>query len=241
MQQTIPDRAQRAPQAAALRQRHLTPDDVPAVLALDREVFPPAFWAKAADLHQQLMWAELKGENYSRAMFDGDQLVGYTVVIGHPSVFGLGDRVLFVLRMAVRLRYRRVVVPALIQRFSRDVIVAGRHIEARLRETNSLRTVQRFSGSFRRYGGRITGLAPQLRIDDELMILFRTEFLIARDPVVWGAYQALASVERARRVAAALPRRMLRKLCASLPAGAAPAWARRLSYFDPPAEASQQV
>lgn len=246
MQQTVPERMQLAPPAAVLRRRRLTPDDVPAVLKLDREVFPEAFLSTAADLHQYLMWAELKGKNYSSAVFDGAQLVGYMVVLGYPSVFGHGDEVLFILRMAVRLRYRRAAVPLLTHRFIRDAILTGHHIEGRLRETTSLRTVQRFSSSFQRYGGRITGLAPQQRKADELMIHFRAEHLIARNPLIWGPYQALAGVERSRRTLAALPRRVLRKLCGLLPAGMAPAWARHLSYFDVPADVgsnrtSQQV
>jgi hypothetical protein len=233
MQQIAPERsATRA--RAPLRRRRLTPDDVDAVLQLDRNVFPEAYWTKAEELHRYLMWAELRGENFSTAVFDGEQLVGYMIVIEHPSVFNMGDTVLFVLRLAVRLRYRRLVVPLLTRQFVIDTILAGRHIEGRLRETTSLRTVQRYHRSFHRYGGRITGLAPQKPIAGEQSIHFRAEHLIARDSIVWGSYQALAALERARRVAAALPRRALRKLCVSLPAGAVPTWARRLGYLELP-------
>lgn len=238
MQQTIARRQTARRAAASVQLRRLTPNDLPAVVALDAELFPPAFRESVEQLHPHLLWPELKGENYSLGVFDGDRLVGYTLVVGRPSVFAAGERVLFVLRMAVRLKYRRQAVPALTQGFIRDIFLAGRHVEGRLRETTSLRTVKRYAPSFRKYGGRITGLALQEPIAGEQSIHFRAEHLIARDPVVWGAYQAVAGAARAARVAASLPRRALRKLCALLPAHRVPGRLRRAAYLELPQSAN---
>jgi hypothetical protein len=209
------------------------PADVPALVRLEHETFPAAFHLGAAAYHYFLSTAEIKGQNYSVGVFDKDDLVGYTLMVQHPSDFHPGQEVPYVISMAVRFRYRRSAVQPLIEWMMREAFVTGQRIEGKMREATAFRMIQRKSKQIHEYGFRITGLKEIGRAEKDRMILVRFEHVFTRDRLVWGAYQAIALIERTRRMLRALPRRILRKICHMLPEGLVSPELRRLSYLEP--------
>jgi hypothetical protein len=165
-------------------------------------------------------------------VFDKDELVGYTLMVRHPSDFHPGQEVPYVISMAVRFRYRRSAVKPLLEGMMREAFVTGQRIEGKMREATAFRMIQRKSKVIHEHGFRVTGLREIDRAESDRMLLVRFEHIFTRDRLVWGAYQAITGIERARRVLRALPRRILRKICHMLPESLVAPGLRRLSYLE---------
>jgi hypothetical protein len=212
----------------------LTPDHVAQLVDLEQATFPPIFHVGAPTFHYFLSLAEIKGKNYSVAILDKDLLVGYGLMVNHPSDFFPGKEVAYVISMAVRRRYRREAVVPLIDWLLREAYQTGSVIEGKMREATAFRMIQRNWQLVRSYGYRITRLTEIDRVGTDRMLGVRFDQMYSRSPVLWGAYQSITQVERTRRILRAAPRRALRKICQRMPETALSPRLRQLSYLNQP-------
>jgi hypothetical protein len=233
--------AQRHPKGKirSLTFRRLLPAHVPALVRLEQETFPATLRLGAARYYYFLSTSEIKGQNYSIGVFDKDELVGYSLMVQHPSEFHPGKEAPYMISMAVRFHYRRAVVPMLMARMVREAFLVGYHAEGKMREATAFRMIQRKCKDIHRQGVRITGMKEIERVGNDRLILVRFEHVFARDPLVWRTYRAITGIERTRRVLRALPRRVLRKICRMLPAALVSSRLRRWSYLEQIEESEQ--
>jgi hypothetical protein len=220
--------------------RRLTPDHVTQMVDLEQATFPPHFHMGAPTFHYFLSLAEIKGKNYSVAIFDQDLLVGYGLMVNHPSDFFPGQEVAYMINMAVRLRYRRKAVAPMLDWLIREAYQTGASVEGKMREATAFRMILRNWKLVGSYGYRITHLAEIDPVGTDRMINVRFDHLYSRSRLLWAGYQSITQVERTRRVLRAVPRRALRKICRRMPETALSAELRRLTYLDPPAMPAQQ-
>jgi hypothetical protein len=218
----------------------LTPDHVEQLVDLEQATFPPMFHVGAATFHYFLSLAEIKGKNYSVAILDNDLLVGYGLMINHPSDFFPGKEVAYVISMAVRLRYRREAVVPMLDYMFREAYRTGSCIEGKMREATAFRMIQRNWQLVRGYGYRITHLHELDRVGTDRMLGVRFDQMYSRSPLLWGGYQSVTQVERTRRILQAAPRRALRKICQRMPETALSPQLRRLAYLNQPPVPEQQ-
>ena len=223
----------------SLSYRRLTPDHVAQLVDLEQATFPPIFHVGAPTFHYFLALAEIKGKNYSVAILDQDRLVGYGLMVNHPSDFYPGKEVAYVIGMAVRLRYRREAVVPLVDWLLREAYQTGAAVEGKMREATAFRMILRNWQLVRSYGYRITRLNELDRVGTDRMLGVRFDQMYSRSPVLWAGYQSFTQIERTRRVVRALPRRALRKICRRMPATTLSPQLRRLSYLDQPAVPAQ--
>src|SRR3712207_1265594 len=120
-----------------LSYHRLTPDHIPLLLKLDQRIYPSAFSISAQEYFYYLAWGEIKGTNHSIGIFDGGELIGYAVVVVHPSAFNSGDPIALVFSLALLPDYRRQAVMPLLARILREALVCGYSIEGQWREKTS--------------------------------------------------------------------------------------------------------
>lgn len=214
--------------------RRLTPRDIDQIIEIDRKTFPENFLNSGVYRFNLscLLWAELKGKNYSVGVLDGDRLVGYLIMVGIASMFHPGQEVVGVLRIAVLHSYRREVVGQLIVRYLRNSVLIGRSIEGQMRALTSFRMIQRTAKVHHLFGYRITAMKKADPIAGETIVLVHGEHIFFRDPVLRPVYKSLTWLVRQPRILSALPRRVLRKACTYVPPKLLPAWLRRLTYLE---------
>lgn len=218
----------------AITLRRLNPDHIDQIIEIDQKTFPEAFLNSGEYRFNLacLLWAELKGNNYSIAAFDGDKLIGYLLMVSMDSVFHEGHQAANVLRMAVLRRYRREVVGQLVEQYLSQARLSGLSIEGQMRETTSFRMVTRHWELHLQYGFRITNMYLSDPIDSERMIWAHWDHAYSRDPILWMLYQLITGFTRVRCSLLALPRRLLRKFCTRLPQEKLPEWLRRFVYLE---------
>jgi hypothetical protein len=212
----------------------LTPNHVEQLVDVERATFPRIFHLGAPTFQYFLSLAEIKGQNYSVAILDNDLLVGYGLMVNHPSDFYPGQEAAYIISMAVRLRYRREAVVPLISWLMREAFQTGASMEGKMREATAFRMILRNWQVIRHYGYRVTHMAELDHVGSDRMVNVRFEHMFKRDQLLWAGYQSITQAERTRRVLRAAPRRALRKVCRRMPETALSPLLRRLTYLNQP-------
>lgn len=211
--------------------QRLTPKHVDQLVEMEQDTFPPLFHLGAAKFYYFLSTSEVKGRNYSVGVFDKGKLVGYILMVNHPSDFFPGEEVAYVISIAVRFRYRRTAVKPLIEWMVREALLTGNSVEGKMRESTAFRMILRNAMMIRGEGFRISQIREIDRVGKDRMINVRFDHVFTRDWLLLRVYQSLTGVERTRRMLRALPRRALRRVCRSLPSNLVPEQFLRMSYL----------
>ena len=218
----------------------LTPDHVAQLVDLEQATFPPIFDVGAPRFTIISRWPRSKGKNYSVAILDKDLLVGYGLMVDHPSDFFPGKEVAYVISTGG--------TPALSARggCAADRLAVARGLPDRHTYRGQNARGDRLPHDSAQLadrpqlGFRITRLTEIDRVGTDRMLGVRFDQMYSRSPLLWGAYQSITQVERTRRILRAVPRRALRKICQRMPETALSPRLRQLSYLEQPQMPAQQ-
>jgi hypothetical protein len=212
--------------------RRLTPDDLEELILLERKIYPEGFHIHTYSLENQLKAASLKGRNYSVGAFNNAELVGYMVVLYFHSELDPSRELLRVTTMAVQRTFRRSVVIQLLTWMMREAAFKGGVVEAGFRETTSYRMILRNNELIKRFGFRVTTIAPGVVVANEQLIFIRFEHVFFRDPILRPFYTIFTKVCRFYDMVAALPRRILRRICTTFGGYNFPLWLRQFALLN---------